>query len=356
MGKAILVIILGTVVAGSVTYLQSSKTRIETTTRQALYQEQVLAREIARSANSIAHLKLQKAGSSYETAMANINGWGKGGSYSTVGKMSGQMQGGSYEVHATAVDGQNIRIDVTGIFNGVREVITSYHKVKMLVVKWPSKLRAEFDQSMAGYCSAVYIQQNIPISPGDSTGAVTGVVSSDGNWFIKHPEMLFTSGHNRDGSSVEPANLVLDTGTQMNFFIGVDPSCKHKGDWVDEYDKDDYAWVNYALDADSDLNDMQEGIYSMIEAHHTDEQRWRIAFEDLINFSEAQHADIKANGYGGSWDSVQETYYGTGWGVDVDGYRLLKDFGWKPDFSDQVIDIQLERCYDWCYDNVEVES
>ena len=59
MGKALYIIVIGTFVAGSVLYMQSSNTNIATTTRQATYQEKVLAREIARSANGVAHLKLQ---------------------------------------------------------------------------------------------------------------------------------------------------------------------------------------------------------------------------------------------------------------------------------------------------------
>ena len=354
MGKAVLIIILGAVVAGSVTYMQASQTQVATTDRQSLYQEEVLAREIARSAHGLAKLRLQQASTTTDAAVGSINGHHKDGSIKLHGKMKGDMMDGKYEVWAKAVDGQNIKLETVGIFNGVREVITSYYRLEMLVVKEPSTMRVEFIESMAGYCSAVYLQQYIPISPGDSTGAITGVVSADGKWFIKNPEMIFVAGHNRDGLDTAPADVFLDTGTRMNFFIGVDPNCSEEGVWVDTFDSSDYDWIHYALETTSDIRSMQEGRYSMIELHHSNDQQWRIAFEDLQHFSAEQHADIKTNGYGGSWDEDDMTYGGTGWGVDLSGYRDLYDYGWKPDYSDQVIEVTLTPCGGPC--DVEAEE
>ena len=216
------------------------------------------------------------------------------------------------------------------------------------MVKEPSTMNVKFIDSMAGYCSSVYLQQNIPIAYGDSTSATTGTVSADGKWFIKNPEMIFVAGHNRNGLDVEPADIVLDTGTRINFFIGVDPDCSEKGKVVTEFDLSVYDWIHYALETDHDVLEMEEGKYSILEVNPAHDQQWRIAFEDLPSFSEAQHADIKLNGYGGSWDNVLQTYGGTGWGTDSDGYKQLNDYGWKPDYSDQVIEVTLIPCGSSC--------
>lgn len=346
MGKGILLVLVGSLLAGSVMFLQSSETRISTTTRQALYQRELLAREIARSAHGIARLKLQQASSNYDLAVGNINGWNHDGTVNMGGKMTGSFQGGSFEVRAMPMDGQNIKLKTVGIFDNVRETITSYHRIEMLVVTGPSKLTAEFLQSEAGYCSAVFLQQYIPIAPGDSTGAITGVVSADGAWFIKNPEMIFVSGHDRDGTTTTPADLLLDIGTRMNFFIGVDPDCSEEG-VVTTYNPANYDWEHHALVTESSVTQMQEGKFAMIEQHPSAPQTWRIAFEDLTNFSDAQHADIKANGYGGNntWNESTQTYGGSGWtSIDEHGYNDLDDHGSKPDFSDQVIEITLEAC------------
>lgn len=351
MGKAIIVIILGTIVAGSIMYMQSSATRLETTTRQAVYQDEMLAREIARSAHGIARMKIQQANLNYDLAIANINGWNADGTVNFGGKLKGAFQGGQFEVFASPLDGQNIKLHTTGIYNDVKETITSYYRFEMLQVKDPSIMNIEFIDSMAGYCSAVYLQQFIPISPGDSLFATTGVVSDDGEWFIKDPDMIFTAGHDRNGTNTTPSDVILTPGTQMNFFIGVDTNCSEEGVWVDDYDPLVYDWIHQALQTDSDISAMQETKYAMIEQHHANDQRWRIAFEDLTSFSDVQHADIKLNSYGDDWDEAAQTYGGSGWLVtDGMGYRALENTSAKPDFSDQVIQITLTPCEGSCED------
>lgn len=345
MGKALYIIVIGTFVAGSVLYIQSSSTKIATTDRQADYQERILAREIARSAKGMAHMRLQQAGANYNAALGSINGFSEGGAAKQTGLYTGAMNKGEYRIKATPIDGQNIKVETVGVYNGIEEKIVSYHRVEMLVVNEPSRLRAEFIDSMAGWCSAVFLQQYIPISPGDSTGATTGVVSADGLWFEKYPEMVFDSGHYRNGESVEPADIVLSTGTRMNFFIGVDKNCSEEGEWVTEFNADDYDHIHYAMDHEESVTSMLEGTYSMIELYHADDQTWRIAFEDQNFYSTQQYNDIKINGYGdGYWDTEEGTWGGDGWDDDADGYRLLGNHGGQPDYSDQVFEIALLPC------------
>ncbi len=349
MGKAVLIILAGMMGAGMYMVAQTNDTSHATNTVQTSYQSKLLAREIARSAHDIASRKVQQA-PSYENALASINGRNHDGSVNMSGVMTGNYQGGTYEVRAQPIDGQILKINVIGEFNGIVETISSYYRVDMMVVQEPSQLTVEFDKSWAGYCSSVYLEQYIPLPPGaDSSSAITGVVSDDGKWFIANPLMLFDAGHNRDGLDTTPADLVLNTGTRLNFFIGVDTDCSEEGIWHPTFDPADYDWIHRALESEGDITDMKEGKYAMIEQHNSNGQIWRIAFEDLPSFSDIQHADIKMNGYGNSWDEASQSYGGDGWTMEASGYKELKNYGWKPDFSDQVIEVTLT-------DLTEIES
>ena len=152
-------------------------------------------------------------------------------------------------------------------------------------------------------------------------------LSDDEKYWIMPPEMILNSGHNREGDElrVTPDDVVLSPDSRINFFIGVDKDCSEEGVWEEEYDSSRYDWIHNALEEDTEnLEDLQDGPYSMIEPHPTDGQKWRIAFEDLHDYSVSQHEDIKANSYGDNWDPVLETYGGSGW-MDKDkyGYRKL---------------------------------
>lgn len=338
MGKALLIIVFGIFVAGGVMYSQSHDTNIASVNRQADYQKELLAREIARSAYGIAQLKLQKA-DTYQQALASINGWGASGAVNSNGKTTGAYQGGSYEITAQPVDGQIIKVNTTGIYEDARETITSYYRVEMLVVSAPSTMTVEFLASEAGWCSAVFLQQYTPISPGDSLGSLFGTISADGKWFEKFPEMLFPSGNYRNGTTTTPAHIVLQTGTRLNFFIGVDQDCSSRDLWIPLYDPLLYDDTRYALQKESNVHSMVEGPYAIIERFESTAQQWRIAFEDAP-FTDAQLQDVKLSGYGGSWDNENQTYGGTGW-IFTNGYRNLSNQYHKPGFWDQVIEVTL---------------
>ncbi|GMQ83016.1 MAG: hypothetical protein BMS9Abin05_2488 [Rhodothermia bacterium] len=368
MGKGLLIIVFGAILGASVLSFQQKQTALKTTERQTGYEEEVLAREIARSAYNIARKLAQAAGSDLATAVANINGRMKNGSPDYSGELTGIYQGGTYSAQAFTVDGQNVEIRATGWFGDAEHIINENFYVKMLTVRDSSKVTLEFLESMAGYCSAVFLQRFIPNNGGKPTmtgnfgksgksekkGYAKGkmTLSDDEKYWILPPEMILNSGRNREGDElrVTPDDIVLSPGTRTNFFIGVDKDCSEQGVWEETYDESRYDYINNALEEDTqNMEDLQEGLYAMIEAHPTDTQKWRIAFEDLRTFSDKQHEDIKANGYGGSWDPVLETYGGSGWmEKDSNGYRKLRDFGWKPDFSDQVIQVSFNSCSGNC--------
>ncbi|GMQ83014.1 MAG: hypothetical protein BMS9Abin05_2486 [Rhodothermia bacterium] len=365
MGKGLMIMVFGAILAGSILAFQQKQTALETTERQTGYEEEVLAREIARSAYNIASRLAQSAGDDLATAIANINGRTSTGAPDYNGEMTGLYQGGSYSAQGFSVDGQNVKIRATGWFGDAEHTINENYHVKMLVVKDSSKVTLEFLESMAGYCSAVFLQRFIPnkgqgmptLNKIDAVGNLLPngpvVMSDDTNYYIMSPEMIMNSGHNRQGTElrVSPDNIVLAPETRVNFFIGVDKDCSEQGLWEESYLHLRYDWVHNALEEDTqNLEDLQEGPYSMIEPHSADDQKWRIAFEDLRSFSIEQHEDIKANSYGGNWDLVLGTYGGSGWiEKDLNGYKKLRDFGWKPDFSDQVIQVSFNSCSGNCY-------
>lgn len=367
MGKGLLIIVFGSVLAASILTFQQKQTALETTKRQTEYEEEVLAREIARSAYNIARKLAQAAGDDVGLAIANINGRLQNGAPNYNGELTGIYQGGTYMAQAFTVDGQNVKIKVIGWFGDGEHIINENHYVPMLTVRDSSKVELDFLESMAGYCSAVFLQRFVPTYGNTKKKSMTGnfgnskkkgyavagvVLTDDEKYWIYPPEMILMAGHNREGEElrVTPDGIVLSPGTRVNFFIGVDKNCSEEGVWEDEYDASRYDYVHNALEEDTEnLEDLQEGPYSMIEANPTNVQTWRIAFEDLRSFSVKQHEDIKAHSYGGNWEPVLETYGGSGW-MDKDeyGYRKLKDYGWKPDFSDQVIQIHFDPCSGNC--------
>jgi hypothetical protein len=341
MGKGVLILVFGILLAGATVLYQSRNTALETTRQQTGYEEGVLAREIARSAYNIALEKAQQAGNDLEQAIANVNGTTEDGSPDYNGKMTGAYQGGTYEAQAFLIDGQNLGITATGFFGEASFTVNSKYAIALLEVKERSLLTVEFVLSWAGYCSAIYLQQ-IP----------DGYVAEEDT--LPAPQMIFASGHyHPEGTRTTPSDIVLEAGTRINFFIAVDTDCSEEGEWVPEgsFDASTYDWIHNALDTGvEELEDMQEGLYAMIEQDTENDQQWRIGFEDLRVFSEAQHNDVKAHGYGegNAWDATEETYHGTGWEIGDDGFRVLQDFGDRPDFEDQVILVTLVPCGSDC--------
>jgi hypothetical protein len=74
MGKALLVMVLGTGLFISVGYMGMNEARVQTTDRQASYEEEVIAREIARSGYNAAMGIIRPHGSRVLDASAAVNG------------------------------------------------------------------------------------------------------------------------------------------------------------------------------------------------------------------------------------------------------------------------------------------
>ncbi len=361
MGKGAMLLVMATMIGGSIMLFQTDQTGATTDKRQAERQEEVLAREIARSGynaliSRARQIEKQNPSASVDEIVNLVNG--------PSGQLTGSFQGGTYTASLTQVSALAYSATAVGTFGEASHRMRSHWVADgTLEVTEPSLLKVTFLESMAGYCSAIFLERYVPWSnnghgnnedgvdssnPGkskegeDSDPTVDDEVKVGSTKYRRlEPELIFAPGNNRDGAEAL-YTTELQPGERINFILAVDAdfSCEKRGQAVTIKDKS-FNYTRPALTADvKDLVDMQEGPYAMIERSPLAEGVWRIAFEDLV-FSEDKLLDIKKNGYGGSWNSKKKTYGGTGWTYNVDGYRLLRDFGGKPDFSDQVIAVQL---------------
>lgn len=389
MGKAVLFVVIATIIGGSYVLFQSNVASVETDKRQAERQYEMLAREIARSGLSRVLATTRQLDQQYPDASMGqivqmVNGAG--------GAITGAYQGGEYRAwiyqaspsaFGAMSEGMIITEKSGAVAGGDQRgtlVDTTMHRIpggqrtasgiipdqKVPQVTVPSRLEVEFLESMAGYCSAIFLQRLVPknnnghgnncdgVDGGNPGGSKEGEDSDPGvddecnvngksRWRALEPELIFAPGNNRDGAAAL-YDAIIDPGTRLNFILAVDAdnNCEMRGQTVDVKNRTFNYTRDALLDDVSDLNEMLEGPYAMIQERPGVSGTWRIAFEDL-KFSDDQLQDIKQNGYSNnSWNRKQKTYGGSGWNaVDSYGYYRLKDYGNKPDFSDQVIELTL---------------
>lgn len=348
MGKAAILLVLAAGITVSYGMLSSQETGLHTAKNQAEYEERVIAREIARTGFNVAMGTLRQHGDDLQAGVAAING--------TLGYMEAENQGGFYRAHARFRSGHSVEVISTGYFGGAfveqdymggatYKIEDNYqYEVSRapLHVAECSRLNMVFLQSMAGYCSAVYMQRILP-----------------GLDELEEPEMIYAPGRNRNDES-NIVERILDAGTQMNFFLAVSQNCNASygtGQWGTNqwqtYDTENhqfnashYNHIHYALDLEAGkLSEMQESPWAMVEQHPLNNQRWRIAWEDQNNQNwnlapTHRHFHDWTRSLGGL---KMHGYSGNGWpSVDAWGYRTLEDHGSRPDFSDQVVELWME--------------
>ena len=334
------------VFSAGILFFQATSTSHDTTSDQASYGDRVVANQIAASGMAIARAKAAQAGANIGAALASVR------SITPVQNnilSEKSLDGGTFQVIGQLIDGQNLRIEVLATFGDAIVTLADYHRVETLVVSQPSRLEARYLESTSVFCSAIWIQRIIPANPGDVFDLTKGSLSPDGSWYIHKPEMLFDSDHNRSiaNSYTMVNDINLKPGTRLNFLMGVDQNCSQQGVWKNEYSDSYYDQVHYALQPNvHNLDELNEGRNAIVQTHKNNEQRWRVAFEDVHSYSGLQHADVKKNGYGsGTWDAAQQTYWGTGWSYySNSGYFQLSDQSGMPDFNDQVFEPKLIPC------------
>ena len=253
------------------------------------------------------------------------------------GTLEGEYEGGNYEAWLEQISPTAYKAVSIGSFEVAGRTVKyrigdgygNNTMVKVPEVKEPSLLNVSFEQSHAGYCSAIYLERVLPdTEPEDQPD----------------PEMVFTPGHNRNDATTT-FDKTIQAGTKLNFILAVDKDCSEEGETsVDYPDAYDHTQRSFKQDV-SELNKMEEAPYGMVEETTVESsQGWRVSFEDQRVFTETQMWDIKENGYpdsGTNWDSGDDTYGGDGWDKNADGLRDLKDYGEIPDYSDQVFRVGL---------------
>lgn len=358
MGKAALILVMAAGVTVTFGAISLVETRFFTSQHQAAFEEHVIAREIASSGFNAAMGILRSHGDDLQAGVLAVNG--------ATGFLEGASQGGFYRAHARFISGHGVEVISTGFFGGSFDdagVFTGTTHVmednfRHVTSNAPlhnqgegglgcSRLNARFLQSMAGWCSAVYLEQWFPDAPAD---------------FVPTPQMVFAPGRNRNGGQIPTHySVIVPAGTQMNFFLAVRRDCRPAyGDftatgsgarWL-TYDSENHVFnrnhydhIHYALDIRTgELDRLEESIWAMVEQHPNNRNRWRIAWEDQPrwNILDPNHRDFH-NPHRSLMGLKMHGYGGNGWPTtDAWGYRTLRDYGNRPDFSDQVIEIWME--------------
>ncbi len=400
MGKAALLFVLASSIGGATLLYTTQEADVQASAHQGEYEADVIAREIARTAFNTASADIHRYGTDIDQA---IRAFGPEVSDCATGKnkcarRTGQMMGGTYVAEASYDGGNGVDVYVRGEFRYVtdRDTVVADHEinesqsVSVLRVSSGGFLRIQFIDSMAGYCSAIFLQRTLP-----------GVAPEE----QPLPEMVYAPGNGRNGQRNIGTEVYLEPGTQMNFAIGVSTNCSapsrypnlvwdksrktNKGglsgqallDALAAYDyrASDWNWTHWALDASTvSFSDPREGPWAMVETDPNNDQRWRIAFEDIHNWNlPPEHPDYHnpnkslwaTKEYGYDWTGSYKTKgndgQGDGWTDTVntvleaddecdplstyrvvdyvgrDGFHDLRDTGSPADFSDQVIMVEI---------------
>lgn len=390
MGKGILIVVTASLMAGSMMLYQSKRTSVKSDEVQSRQQAKTLAREIARSAYNTASSRARAMDEQENKQPEDI--------VAALGTIddptTGSYQGGNFEYWAEMIQGSTYRVGARGTHSGASYTINGSRTAQDLLYvdeetcENGCTVKGTFEQSQAGYCSAIYLQRLIPKNNNGHGNNNDGVDSSNpggskegedsdptvddekvkritANYYVMEPEVIFTPGNNRDGASAE-YETTLAPGTQLNFIMAVDAdyNCEKEGEAGKDlkYNDSFFEHYRYALEESSDdLSLLAEADWAMTEEDPNQKGRWRISFEDLPSskFNDKQLLDIKKNGYpdrngdgfadskhDAYWDG--ETYGGRGWTYDqrgeqgfIDNDKYLQDYGSVPDFSDQVFIIEL---------------
>ncbi len=363
MGKALLLLVFGSSLVLGKQLLSSHESENRSATDQRNYQENVLAREIATSAFNVGMGEIRAYGERLRDGVQTFNGTTNAGRTATI--TSGKYAGGKYTVRADMTSGHSVRITSDGYYGRYvdrdgREQWRGHvrlhdeYRVRVLTARERSIINVSFLESQAGYCSAVFLQ----------------VFTADTPAGQKPAPMLLFAPDNRDRGTSRPAReIIVNTGTQMNFFIGVDQNCSERPATMNSCQARTYAssypfnyahyrtdgtnagttssgngkfdYLHYALEVEAgSLDQATEAMWGVVEQNPANRNRWRIGWEDIHNTawnlptSSTPSASLQA--------TKRLGYDGRGWpDSDALGYGLLRDYGSRPDFSDQVIEVTM---------------
>jgi hypothetical protein len=341
MGKALLIIVLGAGLVMARHLYTSLETQQATTRDQVSFQEETVAREIARSAFNNAMGVIRSHGENVDAGVTAAGG---------VAGQRGEVLGGEYRVRAEAISGHSVRVTATGYFGGsfneegqyeggtVYTMHDTYRVPVMINREWSTMEFSNFDTGGSD-CTALYYQEVYPDRPQSEQPS---------------PRLLVAADNNENLAARLRTNLVVAPNTQMNFIVGVDADCSERPvipptdtcTWREylanhEFNPSDYDRVRPALLVDPlAMQRTEENAWAMVEQHPSNRQRWRIGFETASQAWDNPDSNTPGN-------SLQATkrrgYGGTGWSHGADGFRSLQNSGSAPDFNDLVVDVTMSR-------------
>lgn len=333
MGKALLVLVLGSGLVLTKQLFNVTEQERETTKDQVSYQEEVIAREIAQSAFNVGMGTVRAHGEKLPQGVLALNGSdhsGQSGSHT-----EGRFAGGEYTVRADLTSGHSVRVTATGTYRGAEYTMHDEYRIPVLTVRNDGMVLVEVIESMAGDCSGIFYEAyTLDMSEGETPD----------------PVMLFPPD-NTGRPATQP--VYVEAGTQMNFFIAVDRNCSERPppdtpecvvrelaqDYV--FDASDFDHVHHALEVKAGaLDQTKESVWGLTEQHPNNRQRWRIAWEDIHNRG---WDNARSNDPLSSLQALKRRGYdGIGWPLaDARQYRQLENHGSRPDFSDQVIEVRV---------------
>ncbi len=348
MGKYILLITVAATASIALLTHQANSIERDTDYRQAERQEKVIARQIARSGYNmvLARARVEERNSD---AVDEI--------VSAVGTVQGQYQGGAYRAWLTQISPTAYRVTSEGTYNATTHRLRLPHERNFVPsppeVDQPSELEVEFIDSMAGYCSAIFLQRFVPKNnkghgnnadgdDSDNASSDDEETYDDDEWANKKdgaapgykamdPELIFAPGNNRNGAQTM-FEQVIEPGTLLNFVLAVDAdyTCEERGNTAITLKDKSFDYTRMAFQGNiNKLSKLSETPFALTQEKPSQPGTWRVAFEDLV-FSNAELWEVKERGYEGN-----------GWMLDLNDYWKLKDYGDRPDFSDQVIEVQI---------------
>ena len=341
MGKALLIIVLGAGLVMARHLYTSLETEQATTRDQVSFQEETVAREIARSAFNNAMGVIRSHGENVDAGVQAAGG---------IAGQRGEVLGGEFAVRAEAISGHSVRVTATGYYGGEFNESGQYiggtvytmhdtYRVPVLISReWSELVITDFDTGGSN-CAALYYQEIYPDRPQAEQPA---------------PRLIYASDNNGNLTAHLSTHVVVPPNTQMNFIMAVDEDCSGRPAippsdtcawrqyiYNHEFNPNDYDRIRPALLVDPlAMQRTEENAWALVEQHPSDRQRWRIGFEWQNQPWDRPDSNNPANSLQATKRNGPE---GDGWDHGSDGFRTLIQSGSAPDFNDQVVEIGLVR-------------
>lgn len=392
MGKAAILLMISDLIAGSMILYNSEQLNFATMGDQAERQEQIIAREIARSGfNTMVARAQQTEGElkafNANTPLTEIIREVNGGANSTFVQ---EIEGGHFSGYLQRTGLEAYRVNATGFFGSASHQVSGTYLMGSTVQVPENEddtFYAGIVEEPADKCTAVFVQRFLPINDrghGTQDDGVNplnpsvdceygeeGCTYEPKKYMRLPPEQVFDSA-DRFTRTSSRANIytTLPPMTRLGVVLGVndigtDGTCASITD-PSNADQQFYSLVAVrpgkggsgggspgpGNSGQGQASNQQGAVDDVLESRHAllqqwpegDGNVWRIAFE-MGDWTDAQLEDVKANGYpsclGSTCTFENGTYGGTGWNTDSFSYAQLESRDGHPSFNDFVMEFWL---------------